>query len=206
MDTASWYRRFGELEERGQSATYEDWTLGVAEDPPIIALIDELPQQKRQPNLVFACARLLGAPEAGYPLFRRWLTRHWPEVVFEVSSRSTQTNEVLRCASLMPALSLVPGPLALLEVGASAGLCLYPDRFSYSYNGGVRLDPPTGLSTVLLQSTTTGQMPQPQSLPQFLWRPNGCGLSRRLRLCRFVGGVARAAPSAGCPAERWWSR
>jgi hypothetical protein len=170
VDTSSWYRDFGELEARGQSAIYEQWALGVADDPALIALIDELPLQKRQPNLVFACARLWGAPEGEYPAFRRWLVRHWPEVVPEALARSTQTNEARRCASLLPALALIPGPLALLEVGASAGLCLFPDRYSYSYDGGPHLDPLTGPSAVLLESTTTGGMPRPASLPQVAWR------------------------------------
>ena len=50
--------------------------------------------------------------------------------------RRTQTNEPRRCATLLPALAQLDGPLALLEVGASAGLCLYPDRYSYRYDGG----------------------------------------------------------------------
>jgi hypothetical protein len=42
-------------------------------------------------------------------------------------SRSTQTNEPARCATLLPVLAQLPQPLALNEVGASAGLCLLPD-------------------------------------------------------------------------------
>ena len=34
---------------------------------------------------------------------------------------------------LLPVLAALPQPLALLEVGASAGLCLYPDRYAYRY-------------------------------------------------------------------------
>ena len=170
MDTASWYRAFGQLEARGQSAVYEQWALGVAEDSALIALIDELPLQKRQPNLLFACARLLGAPEGEYPAFRDWLVLRWQAVASEVLVRSTQTNEARRCASLLPALSLIPGPLALLEVGASAGLCLLPDRYSYSYNGGTHVDPPTGPSAVLLECTSTGRMPRPTSVPRVVWR------------------------------------
>ncbi|MYG24955.1 MAG: DUF2332 family protein [Boseongicola sp. SB0677_bin_26] len=40
-------------------------------------------------------------------------------------SRGTQTNEPGRCATLLPLLCLLPQPLALLEVGASVGLCLF---------------------------------------------------------------------------------
>jgi hypothetical protein len=170
VDTSIWYREFGEIEARGQSAIYEEWALGVADDPSLIALIDELPLQKRQPNLVFASARLLGAPEADYPAFRRWLVEHWSAVVTEALARSTQTNEARRCASLLPALALIPGPLALLEVGASAGLCLFPDRYSYSYNGQAHLDPESGPSEVLLECATTGGMPRLTALPQVTWR------------------------------------
>lgn len=190
MDTSTWYRDFGGLEARGQSAIYEEWALGVARDPALIALIDELPLQKRQPNLIFACARLLGAPEADYPTFRRWLMQHWSAVVPIALARSTQTNEARRCATLLPALALIPGPLALLEVGASAGLCLFPDRYSYSYDSGspdsgcpdsgsldsdstgsqARIDPVTGPSDVLLQCTTTKSMPRPVTVPQVVWR------------------------------------
>jgi len=170
VDTESWYRGFGELEARGQSAIYEEWALGVAGDPALISLIEQLPLQKRQPNLLFACARLLGAPEAGYPSFRRWLLQQWSAVVPEALSRSTQTNEARRCASLLPALDLIPGPLALLEVGASAGLCLFPDRYSYSYDGEEHVDPTTGPSSVFLECTTTGGMPRLTTVPQVAWR------------------------------------
>jgi hypothetical protein len=169
-DTAEWYRSFAE-ETRGQSAIYERWALSVADDRQLLALIDGLPLQKRQPNLLFACSRFLGAPEGGYVPFRDWLVAHWDLVVPEVMKRMTQTNEPRRCAALLPALGLVAadGPVALLEVGASAGLCLYPDRYSYSYDG-VEFGPD---SAVRLECATSGAVPLPVTMPEIVWR---CGI------------------------------
>ncbi|HEU4849050.1 MAG TPA: DUF2332 domain-containing protein [Terrimesophilobacter sp.] len=179
--TADWYRSFGELEARGQSAVFEEWALGVAGDPQVLAVIDELPLQKRQPNLVFAVARLLGAPEGGYHEFRDWLLAHWPAVSREAVGRMTQTNEPRRCAALLPALGVVAAsraaqssphrPLALLELGASAGLCLYPDRYSYRYGDDEWLHPASGPSTVAIETETHGSaVPVPEALPEIVWR------------------------------------
>lgn len=169
-ETALWYRGFAELETPGHSAIYEHWARGVAADDEIVELLDTLPLQKRQPNLIFAAARLLGAAEGGYDGFRQFLLANWTAIAIEARARSTQTNEARRCASLLPALSLITGPLALLEVGASAGLCLFPDRYSYCYDGGVQIDPHDGPSNVLLTSTTTGAMPIVNALPDVAWR------------------------------------
>ncbi|HSP53114.1 MAG TPA: DUF2332 family protein, partial [Cryobacterium sp.] len=131
--TSDRYRQFAEVEARGMSACYEAWALGVADDPATIALIDRLPSPKRQPNLVFSAARFHGAPVSDYAAFAAWLAEQWTAVEATCRSHSTQTNEPARCAVLLPALAAIPGPLALIEVGASAGLCLYPDRYSYRY-------------------------------------------------------------------------
>ncbi len=56
-----------------------------------------------------------------------------------MAERSTQTNEPARCATVLPVLAQLPQPLALLEVGAAAGLCLLPEYYAYDY-GGVRID------------------------------------------------------------------
>jgi hypothetical protein len=46
---------------------------------------------------------------------------------------ATQTNEPGRCAVLLPVLAGLSEPLALLEVGAFAGLCLLPDFYAYDF-------------------------------------------------------------------------
>ena len=57
------------------------------------------------------------------------------EIEAVMLERRTQTNEPARCALMLPLLAALPQPLALLEVGASAGLCLLPDRYGYDYDG-----------------------------------------------------------------------
>ena len=168
-DTAEWYRGFAEGEAARRSAIYVDWASGLADDNRMRALIDELPETTRQPSLVFAVARLLGAPEAGFADFRQWMLANWPRVRPEVARRLNQTNEPGRCASLLPALAAIPGPLALLEIGASGGLCLYPDRYGYLYDD-VRIDPEVGPSQVLLRCATNRLVPLPQRLPEIVWR------------------------------------
>jgi len=142
----------------------------VVDDPEVLALIDELPRLHRQPNLIFAVSRLLGAPEGDYRGFRTWLRINWPAVRAEASGKLTQTNEPGRVAALLPALALIPGPLALLEVGAAAGLCLFPDRYSVSFDGATPVNPSDGESTVLLTTTTSGAVPIPAVLPNVVWR------------------------------------
>jgi hypothetical protein len=168
--TAERYRVFADVEARGMSARYEDWAHGVAGDPDTIALIDELASPKRQPNLVFSSARYLGAPMGGYDVFRDWLHEHWPDVRATALTHATQTNEAARCALLVPALAGIGGPLALLEVGASAGLCLYPDRYSYRYSGHPPLDPRDAPSAVVLDCETQGPVPVPVRLPEIASR------------------------------------
>jgi hypothetical protein len=169
-DTAEWFRTFARDEARDRSATYEGWAFGIADDAELLALVDELPETLRQPSLVFAVARLLGAGQGDFAGFRPWLLENWPRVREGVAGRLNQTNEPGRCASLMPALAGLPGPLALLEVGASAGLCLYPDRYSYAYDDRAVLDPADGRSPVLLHSRTTGPVSVPSRLPEVVWR------------------------------------
>jgi hypothetical protein len=52
-----------------------------------------------------------------------------------LGARSTQTNETGRCSALLPAFAAVADerPLALIEIGASAGLNLRWDRYAYHY-------------------------------------------------------------------------
>lgn len=152
----------------GDSPCFEEWARGVADDPEVLAWLGTLPTIKRQPNLVFAAARWHGAPAPGpYAGLRRVLLGQEPDVRATVMARATQTNEVGRLATLVPVLALVEGPLALVEVGASAGLCLFPDRYDYAWPplGGLR-----GSGGPVLTAQASGPLPLPVRHPEVAWR------------------------------------
>ena len=170
---ADHYGRVAALEAHGISAIYEDWALGIAENEEVRSLIAHLPRPKQQANLVFAASRSKGAPLAEYGAFREWLLSTWAEVVPVILARSTQTNEAARCATLLPQIAAISGPVALLEVGASAGLCLYPDSYSYRYHSAGtlhKIDPKDGSSSVVLDCDLRGALDVPTGLPDVVWR------------------------------------
>ncbi|MDM7990212.1 DUF2332 domain-containing protein [Arthrobacter sp. zg-Y877] len=171
--TADRYGRFARVEARGSSTVYEQWTEGISTDPEVLELIDRLPEHKRQPNLVLAAARSCGTGVGPYPQFRSFLKERWDEIRSVILRRSTQTNEPGRCAVLLPLLARIARteghPLALIEVGASAGLCLYPDHYGYRYDGGAVINDP-GLADLVLDCVTTGNPPLPQACPEIIHR------------------------------------
>jgi hypothetical protein len=122
------YMEFAAIEAAGNCAIYEDLCRGMAGDAELLSLIDALPMPKRQPNLVLAASRWHEAPLQPYAAYREWMLANWSLVRPSILGRSTQTNEPGRMRVIAPVLARLPQPLALLEVGASAGLCLYPDR------------------------------------------------------------------------------
>jgi hypothetical protein len=164
------YLRFAD-EAGEESPCFVEWGLGVAADPEVLAWVDELPGLKKQPNLVFAAARWHGVPAPGpYAGLRSALLDDDGAIRTTILARSTQTNEVGRLATLLPAFALaVPtGPVALLEVGASAGLNLFPERWGYRWGtdaGEVTLGPEPRLGCEVV-----GSAPLPAVLPEVAWR------------------------------------
>jgi hypothetical protein len=166
-NVAELYREFARLEARGRSADYEALAEAVAQDRLVTDFVAALPPDKWQPQLLFAAARyLLGHPASPAEL-RELVRGSGPELAEVMLARRTQTNEPARCAVLLPALAELPGPLAVLEVGASAGLTLLFDRYSYDY-AGYRLagrDP----DGPVLRCQPRGPVPLPARVPAIAW-------------------------------------
>ena len=170
-DTVEQYRDFAGHAAAGYSPCFEEWASRVAEDAEVLGWLEELPRPKRQPNLVFAAARWHGVAAPGpYDALRRALLDDQGEIRRTIMERATQTNEAGRLATLVPAFveAAGPGPLALLEVGASAGLCLYPDRYTYAWTtaDGVRR---IGAGPELA-ARVEGPAPLPAAPPVVAWR------------------------------------
>ncbi len=167
ITTAENYQRFA-WEVAGRSPAYGALAEAVATDVDVLAFLRGLPAAKRQPNLLFAAARyLLGVP-ADIDTLRGLVRDRAGELATVMRARRTQTNEPARCATLLAALSTLDEPLALLEVGASAGLTLLPDVYSYDYAGhlvpGIDPDAPT------LTCQPHGPVPLPDRVPTVAWR------------------------------------
>jgi hypothetical protein len=169
-DLSQLYRRFADEEFRGRSPLYEELARGVADDGAILDFLLTLPREKRQPNLLLAALRSLIGTPSGWPQFRAEVLDNEERLRALMLARSTQTNEPARCASLLPVLARLPGPLALIEVGASAGLCLLPDRYAYDYGGRIVRPPPRHRVPPLFPCTVNAATPVPAALPRIVWR------------------------------------
>ena len=164
------YRAFVEEQVRGRSPSYVELGLAVAETPEILSFLADLPEAKQQPNLLLAAVRhVCGVPRNGGALAAAIRT-HGDAIREVMLSRATQTNEPGRCALMMPVLARLPQPIALFEIGASAGLCLYPDRYGYDY-AGARLMPAQGGDDVPVFPCTIDPAAMiPACYPTIVWR------------------------------------
>jgi hypothetical protein len=150
------YRRFASDEARGRSPLYEELALGVAGDAGVLEFLAGLDPMKQQPNLFLAAVRHVCGTASGWPEFRGWVASRGDEIRAVMLARRTQTNEPARCATLVPLLARLEQPLALVEVGAAAGLCLLVDHYGYDF-GGRRLRPGV-------------DVPVPEATPHVVWR------------------------------------
>lgn len=173
-----------------RSPLYRQLSERIAEDSSVLRILQSAPDEQAVPVLLFAAVHhlLLGQPDGReelggwyatiaasprqddpYPAFQEFVNRNSNSLRRMVSERHTQTNEVGRTALLLPALGIVEqdvgGPLALIEIGASAGLNLLIDRYAYRYDPGGDIGLP---SPVTLHCATRGPVPVPPRLPRIV--------------------------------------
>jgi hypothetical protein len=169
-DLSARYIRFSKEEARGRSPLYEALARGVAGDRDTIEFLMTVPTEKRQPNLLFASARHLLGLSTDWPHFRQTLLTNANAVRSIMLTHSTQTNEPARCATLLPVLAQLPQPLALIEVGASAGLCLLPDLYGYNYGGYPIYAKEAEREGPVFTCSVNKSTPLPRAMPQIVWR------------------------------------
>ncbi len=197
---AARFRTFADVECSGESGlnvespTYEALSRGIANDAELLGLARECRIGQPLPNLFFAAVKRALADDT-----RAELARHYERaasgeppsptigsafadfcadnrgrIARLARSRLVQTNEIRRCAYLMPAFGVVAldaprRPLALIDVGASAGLNLLWDRYRYRYSDGSRYGP-SGSAVVVESETRTPMPPLPARFPRVAFR------------------------------------
>lgn len=174
-----YYRHFARVEAADVSSLYYDWALAVAEDDEVIEALLQLPEGKRQANLLFAAMRVQGIELRPWDQIRDETLQQWEAIRDTILTRRAQTNEAGRIAVLNMAFSYIQQqthrPLALIEVGASAGLCLYPDAWPIRYkregHDDVVLTPRGPLTArAELSCSLSGDVAAPAELPDIAWR------------------------------------
>ncbi|MGJ8635101.1 MAG: DUF2332 domain-containing protein [Luteolibacter sp.] len=177
------FLRFAESECLGSSELYYHLSLAVAEDKGLLGIAESSGTGQPIPNLFFGAVHFLlasdpeqpltkyypslavtsvGNPEDAFPAFRSFVLSQREEITELLARRLVQTNEVRRSAYLFPSITYATRyfqgrPLALVEIGTSAGLNLLWDKYSYSYGDLETLG--DAESPVLISSDFRGAIP-----------------------------------------------
>lgn len=154
----------------------------IARRPHLSGLLGHAPATQQTPVLLLAAIHFLVLDEPTHPL-ARWYADIDPDprppdhpelaatltefvedraasVIGIVATRHVQTNEIGRCALLLPCFAVIApdtGPLAHVDIGASAGLNLLLPTYAYRYDDGEPIGDPS--SPVELRCGTRGAGP-----------------------------------------------
>ncbi|PZE81743.1 DUF2332 family protein [Curtobacterium sp. MCBD17_032] len=170
-DTRDRYRAYADRID-GISPTYAAWARSV--EGPLVDLLDTVPASKRQPELLFAVARRLGADPADPGALRALCREARPALVAALTTATVQANDPRRLGPVVPVLAALSAasarPLGLLDVGAAAGLCSIPDRVTLDHRsataaGLVRMHTAVDGPAVRLVAEVVGTPPAPATTP-----------------------------------------
>jgi hypothetical protein len=194
---------FAVSEAAGISPLYELLATAAKDDNEVAALLTAAPEDFSHGTLFFAAAQRLvqaepwiplanyyltmggsyGPDEQVWPLFREFVLARADKMRELIATRTTQTNEVRRTATMFPAIALAAkeakGPIGLLEVGTSGGLLLGVDHYGFRYQNeaGEQVNAgPTKTPLVLTCSVSGPPLPR---LPKKLHVAAKVGLDRR---------------------------
>ncbi|RKQ28168.1 DUF2332 domain-containing protein [Oceanobacillus halophilus] len=148
---------FAEKECKGSSMLYEYLSIKISKDDELLTICKNAGEGQPIPNLLFGAVHYLLLKGKEHPLkefypsvvsnpkayrysfefFKDFCCKYRSEIESILKTRLVQTNEVRRCAYLYPAFCTIyekaKKPLALIEIGTSAGVQLLWDKYSYSY-------------------------------------------------------------------------
>jgi hypothetical protein len=149
---------FAENECKGSSELYEFLAIEIAKDNELLEICTYVRNGQPVPNLLFGAVHYLllkgfehklkefypsivveAKPHNdSFAYFKEFCLINKNEIIHLLQIKLVQTNEVRRCAYLYPVFNFIyektKKPLALIEIGTSAGLQLLWDKYSYSYN------------------------------------------------------------------------
>jgi len=190
------FRRFGESECVPASPLYGRLAVGIADDTELLAIAASA-RARPVPNLFLGAVHFLllqgiahplavfypdlvgdaQAPASNnlFPLFRAFCLEHSSAITSLLATRRVQTNEVRRCACLLPAFTVAARrlggrPLALIEIGASAGLNLLWDLYHYDYGTGEQCGDPGAQVRLACELRGERMPPLPAPMPAIVTR------------------------------------
>lgn len=179
----------------------------IARDRSLHTLLAHAPVEQQLPVLLLAAIHFLVLSDrdhelaAWYPniteqfrdptdpglasVLHDFVNERGPSILDLLATRRVQTNEIGRCALFLPALGLIAAdraPLALVDVGTSAGLTTLLPRFAYRYD--LEVAPDTGVAVgsqgetigagaPLLTCSVRGTGPLPSAIPAIA---GACGI------------------------------
>ena len=167
VDLRITFKRFSQLEAKGQSNLYEHLTSEISKDPELLQIASIIPPEQPAPNLFLAAVHWLlmknpnellanyyphlsqiPIPDPDpYDVFRLFVLRNKDKIQAILQEKKVQTCVVERCGLLLPAFAIISARnpdtnLALIEFGTAAGLNLFWDKYKYTYlNSDITIGP-----------------------------------------------------------------